>query len=83
MDMTAPHFGYPGKATFHNCHAPGSRFVKITTPNPKFVDGMWISREGEMEGTLYVPPNRRKMFEILFEGYAKGLGMTGSVEFLP
>jgi len=57
--------------------------VGITTPNPKFVDGAWVSREGEMEGTLYVPPNRRKMFETLFEGYAKVMGMTGSVEFLP
>jgi len=53
------------------------------TPNPKFVDGAWISREGEMEATLYVPQDRRKWFETLFEGYAKGLGMTGSVEFLP
>ena len=51
-------------------------------PNPKLVDGVWISREGEMEGTLYLPPNRRKMFETLFEGYAKDLGMTGPVEFL-
>ena len=53
------------------------------TPNPKFVDGTWISKEGEMEVTLYVPQNRRKKFEELFEGYAKILGMTGSVEFLP
>jgi len=36
-----------------------------------------------MEGTLYLPPNRRERFETLFEGYAKGLGMSGSVEFLP
>ena len=36
-----------------------------------------------MEGTLYVPANRRKMFKTLFEGYARGLGMTGPVEFLP
>jgi len=35
-----------------------------------------------MEVSLFVPPNRRKMFEVLFEGYAKGMGMTGSVEFL-
>ena len=55
----------------------------MISPNPKCVDGVWISREEEMEGTLYVPQNRRKMFETLFEGYARGLGMTGSVEFLP
>jgi len=36
-----------------------------------------------MEGTLYIPQNRRKGFEMLFEGYAKGLGMAGAVEFLP
>jgi len=36
-----------------------------------------------MEGTLYVPPNRRKWFEILFEGYAQGFWMASSVEFLP
>jgi len=36
-----------------------------------------------MEGTLYVPPNMGKRFEMLFEGYAKAMGMTGSVEFLP
>ena len=52
-------------------------------PNPKFVDGEWISNEGEIEVTLYVPPNRKEMFEALFEGYAKDMGMTGSVEFLP
>ena len=78
-----PHFGHPGKARFYTSHSPSSRYVQITTPNPKFVDGVWLSREGEMEGTLYVPPNRRKVFETLFEGYAKGLGMTGPVEFLP
>jgi len=57
--------------------------VQIITPNPKIVDGAWISREGEMEVTLYVPPNRRKRFETLFEGYVMALGMTGSVKFLP
>ena len=36
-----------------------------------------------MEVALYVPPNRRKRFEALFEGYAKSLGIGGSVEFLP
>jgi len=81
--MTSAHFGHPGKARFYYGHAPSVRFVKITTPNPKCIDGMWISRDGEMEGTLYVPQNRRKVFETLFERYAKGLGMTGSVEFLP
>ena len=35
-----------------------------------------------MEVALYVPPNRKKRFEELFEGYAKGLGMDGSVEFV-
>jgi len=35
-----------------------------------------------MEGTLYVPPNRRRRFEVIFEEYAKGLGMTGPVEFI-
>jgi hypothetical protein len=68
---------------FHHGHPPGSRYVKIMAPNPKFVDGTWISRESELEAALYVPPNRRKKFEELFEGYAKSLGMTGSVEFLP
>jgi len=52
-------------------------------PNPKLVDGTWISREGDMEVTFYVPQKRRKMFEELFEGYTENLGMTGSVEFLP
>lgn len=51
-------------------------------PNPKLIDGTWVSREGEMEVTFYVPPNRRKWFEDLFVGYARSLGMTGSVEFL-
>jgi len=80
--MTSPHFGHPGKTTFYTSHTPDSRYVQITTPNPKFVDGAWANREGEMEVTLYVPPNRGKRFETLFEGYATGLGMTGSVEFL-
>jgi hypothetical protein len=51
-------------------------------PNPVFVDGEWISREGWVEATLYVPPGRRKRFEELLEGYVKSLGMTGSVDFL-
>ena len=59
------------------------RYVKVTAPNPKFVDGVWVSREDQIEGTLYVPPNGRKKFETLFEGYAKGMGMTGPIEFLP
>ena len=53
------------------------------TPNPKFTDGAWVSRKGDLETAFYIPPNRRKRFEELFEGYAKSLGMTGSVEFLP
>jgi len=36
-----------------------------------------------MEVTLYVPPNKKKVFEALFKGYAEGMSMTGSVEFLP
>jgi len=80
--LTSPHFGHPGKVKVHYSHPPGSRFVQITTPNPKIVDGRWISREGEMEARFYVPPNRRKRFEQLFEGYTQGFGMTGSVEFL-
>jgi len=52
------------------------------TLNPKFVDRVWKSREGKLEMLLYVPPYKRRMFEILFEGYAKALGMTGSVEFV-
>ena len=35
-----------------------------------------------MEVSLYVPPNRRKMFEALFECYVESMGMTGSVEFV-
>ena len=81
--MTSPHFGHPGKTRFYTSHTPGSRYVQITTPNPRFVDGAWVSREGEMEVTLYVPPNRRKRFETLFEGYAKSLGMASPAEFLP
>ena len=53
------------------------------TPNPKFIDGVWVSREGGMDVSFYILPSRRKMFEELFEGYAKSLGMTGSVEFVP
>ena len=68
---------------FYVCHPPSPRYARITSPNPKFIDGAWVTREGGMEATLYVPPNRRKKFEDLFEGYARGLGMTGSVEFLP
>ena len=51
------------------------------TPNPKFIDGRWVGREGDMEVAFYVPPNRRKRFERLFEGYTKDLGVTGGVEF--
>ena len=83
LDLTSPHFGHPGKIRFHHSHLPGSRYAKIMTPNPTFFDGAWVSREGGTEVTLYVPQNRRKRFEELFEGYAKNLGMSGSVEFLP
>lgn len=82
LGATSPHFGHPGKVTFRTSHTPCSRYVQIATPNPKLLDGEWVSREGQMEGTLYVPQNRRKRFETLFEGYAKGLGMTGPIEFL-
>lgn len=67
---------------FHHGHPPGSRYIKIMAPNPVFVDGAWIGREGDMELTFYVPQNRRRKFEELFEGYAKILGMAGRVEFL-
>lgn len=52
-------------------------------PNPKFIDGTWINREGELEATFYLPPNRSKRFEELFKEYAKSLGVVGSVEFQP
>lgn len=52
------------------------------TPNPKFVDGVWVSRDNDIEVTLYVPADRKKTFEELFEGYAEGMGMTGQVEFV-
>jgi hypothetical protein len=51
-------------------------------PNPVLVDGTWVSREGGMEVTFYVPPGRKEKFEMLFEGYTKSLGMTGSLELL-
>lgn len=83
MDWRGPHFGHPGKTRFHIDLPPLTRFLVIMAPNPKFADGEWISSEGEIEVTLFVPPDRRKMFETLLEGYANGMGMTGSVEFLP
>ena len=82
-DFTSPHFGHPGKISYHTSHTSCSRYVQIMTPNPKSVDEAWISREGQMEGTMYVPPGRRKKFETLFERYAKDFGMSGPVEFLP
>ncbi|KAF9647752.1 hypothetical protein BDM02DRAFT_2523331 [Thelephora ganbajun] len=83
FDWTSPDFGHPGKVRFYHGHPPGSRYVKISAPNPKCVDGTWVSREGDMETTFYVPPNQKKRFEESFERYAKSLGMSGSVEFLP
>ena len=83
MDWRGPHFGHPGKTRLHIELPQCTRFIVYMTPNPKFVDGEWISNEGEIEVTLYVPPNRKEMFEALLEGYAKDMGMTGSVEFLP
>jgi len=80
---TSAHFGHPGKVRFYHEDSPRPRLVKIITPNPKFVDGTLVSREGDMEVTLYVPQNGRKMFEELFDKYTKSLGMTGSVEFAP
>ena len=41
----------------------GSRFAKTTRPNPGFVNGAWVSREGGTEVALYVPPNGGKKFE--------------------
>lgn len=60
-------------------HVAGPRSVKIMRPNPVFKDGAWISREGDMELTFYVPHNRGRRSVELFEGYAKMLGMTGQV----
>lgn len=82
-EWRSPHFGHPGKVRFYNGQPPFRNFVLVTIPNPKFVDGAWVSREDAIEGTLFVTPNRRKRFEILFEKYAKGFGMTGPVEYLP
>jgi len=73
----------PQKDDVPSWTSPRFRYVEIMTPNPKFVDGTWINREGDMEATFYVPQNRRKRFEELFEGYAGGLGVVGSIEFLP
>ena len=83
MDWRSPHFGHPGKTRFHFAQPPSGRFAVVMTPNPIFVDGAWISRDDKIEVTLYVPPNKGKTFEELLEGYAKGMGMTGSVEFVP
>ena len=82
LGWTSAHFGHPGKVRFYTSHTAGSRYVQIDSPNPNFIDGAWVSREDEIEATLYVPPNRRKRFETSFERCAKGFGMTGSVEFL-
>lgn len=67
---------------FYHGHLPGSRYVKIMAPNPAYVDGAWVSREGGMELSFYVPQNRKRRFEGLFEGYAGSLGMAGRAEFL-
>ena len=67
---------------FYSDHqAKCTRFAKVAIPNPKFVDETWVSREGDIEVTFYVPQNKGKSFEILFEEYAKGMGMAGPVEF--
>ena len=43
-----------------------------------------VDKQGRRVGShIYVPPNRKKRFEELFEEHAKSLGMVGSVEFLP
>ena len=55
----------------------------LVASNPKFINGTWVSREGGVDVAFYIPPNTRERFEGLFEEYAKSLGMTGSVEFLP
>ena len=81
LGWASPHFGHPGKVRFFHGHPPGSRYIKIMEPNPKFVDGIWISREGGMEVTFYVPPNRKERFQELFEGYVKSLGIADPVEF--
>ena len=55
----------------------------IMQPNPKFVDGVWVRREGEMEVSLYIPSNRRRKFEESIGRHAKRLGVADSVKFLP
>jgi len=67
---------------FHSGQPQVRHFVKVTTPNPKLIDGVWVSREEEIEGTFYVPPNRGKRFETLFKEYATGMGVTGPIEFV-
>ena len=83
LDWRSPHFGHPGKTRFYSDQPQCPRYAKIVTPNPKFVDGAWISREGGLEVTFYLSQNKRESFEMLFEKYAKGMGVTGPVEFLP
>ena len=82
MGWRDPHFGHPGKTRFYSDQPFCARYVKILTPNPKLVDGAWVNRDGEIEATFYVPEGRKKNFQVMFEGYAKGMGMTGPVEFL-
>jgi len=81
-DFRSPHFGHPEGTKVYVSHTSCSRYVQMIPPNPKLVDGVWVSRDGEMECTFYVRPNRRKIFKPLFERHAKGLGMSGPVEFL-
>jgi len=68
FDQRSP-FEHTGKVTFHLSQTSCSRYVQIIIPNPKFVDGEWISREGDVEGTLYVLPSGRRWFEILLPDF--------------
>jgi len=53
LGLTNPHFGHLGKARSHHGHPLGFRYARITAPNPKFVDGTWVSKEDEMEVTFF------------------------------
>ena len=82
MGWTLPHFGHPGKVRFYHRQSPGPRHAKIMSASPAFVDGNWTNRENDLEVTFYTPAGKKKRAEELFEEYARGLGMTGAIEYL-
>ena len=85
FDWTSAHFGFPGQARFyHTVDLDEPQVVKIFAPNPtRLPDGSWDARpKDDVEMTFFVYKEQKAAFMELFTEQARGLGLTGDIEWV-